>query len=478
MDTPFNWDKNHIFVPNIEHVWDDFADNSDMSAQETVSFGQAFQNFFTMFFSFSFAFELCAMVFLALMTSGRYRKDRKSVLRAILHGLVLAILSVPSSAIGYSLGASIGIERGFSPLFIVLGLLLPNIVYLLVWGKGTIWHRLLRASFCLSFSYLSTEIGHHCNMLIGMGDNSVAYDLLRALPYLIVVLAGVAVGQLKIHHVQKARNSLMAMCYLIWLVTLVLSYLSSQYPFPDVGMLILTLLLAVIDFWAFYIYYHVDKNHRVMAALEAEAQLNRAAMLMLRMNEESIARTTTARHDLKNTLAYVSELIQMHKYDEALSFLQESERKVEGDLPIVDCGNPVVSSIMNLEQKKAEYEKVTLKHRLIVPPALPIPDTTICSLMTNIIDNAIRGTKESSLEGYIDFSMVVSRSTLRMRCVNPTKLTAKPSSSSKKECGHGYGLTIIQNTIHELGGFVTIDVHDNEFIIDSVIGLDFKEEKA
>lgn len=442
---------------------------------EQVSFGQAIINFFTMFLGPAFIFESVAVVFLALQASGRYRYKRlNDFLIEFRDGFFLLLSTILTSCLGYSIGASTAI--GYSSIAVISGLLLPSVIYLAIFSKGLGMHRTLRTLFFFSIAYLITESAHHYNILIGQLGNRNLVEFLFCFPYLALIIAGLGVTNLKIHHVHKPANSLMVTCYLIWFLTFLFAFFSSLIEVTvrkdHILLLILTFVLAALDFWVYYIYYHVDKGQRVIAALETEAQLNSAAAIMLRMNEESIARTTATRHDLKNTLGFVSELIQEGRYEQALEFLGDTRKKMEGELPIVDCGNAVVSSLMNLERRKAGYEGIELKYRLVVPPDLPIADTALCSLLTNIIDNAIEGTKDSGKEGYVDFSMLLQRSILRIHCSNPTSLKTVPTHSSKKGAGHGYGMTIIKNVVAELGGYVGFSVEEGQFIVDVIIGLD------
>ena len=443
----------------------------------TVSFGEAFASFFTDWLGFSFVFECVCVAFLALQCTGRAHLKLKSILAEIGLGLGLVVLSLLFSAIGSSI--AMAFMPTHAPFFIIISLLLPNIVFVAIASKGNVVHHIMRTVFFFSVVYLATEIAHHYNVLVGPHTSGVGRDIAFCVPYLPLVFVGLAVGTQRVHHVLNFFNPVMVMCFLIWIFTFLFAVVSGYYQTDDVSihamMLVLMILLDIVDFWGMYIYYHVDKNQRTIAILTAQTQLNEAASVMLRMNEDSIARTTTARHDLKNTLSFVSQLISEGNYEQALAFLNESVGKVDGELPIVDCGNSTVSSIMNLERKKADFSGVELKYRLIVPPVLPISDTTLCSLMTNIIDNAVAGAKESGKEGYVDFSMITFGSVLRIHCENPTSHESVPSHSTKKGVGHGYGSAIIKNVIKELGGYVTSSIEGGKFNLDAVINLDFGE---
>ncbi len=55
-----------------------------------------------------------------------------------------------------------------------------------------------------------------------------------------------------------------------------------------------------------------------MMTIEAEATMNESASLMLKLNEESITKTSILRHDLKNHYAYIVSLAKEGKNEDIL----------------------------------------------------------------------------------------------------------------------------------------------------------------
>ena len=448
---------------------------------EKLSFGEAFGAFFTRFFGASSCVELMVFAFVAISLAGTFKKRKVIVFQHI--GFYLAVfgLTVLFMDIGFSI-AEAGELDPYRALLIVVFSLIPGAIYLGIFSKGNVWHRILRISYYLSVCYVVSEIGHNYNILIAnaVGDNRTLMEFLFCLPYLILVPISIWTGRLKLHHVEHFSSNLSILSALVFTFSLTIAYLSSRFDTDQLslrGWLILVLvLLMLIDVYGFGMHYVIDKRDRTISELNARAQLNEAASIMLALNEESIAQTTRARHDLKNTLSYLRDAITADKKEDALAFINETIGKAYGDMPIVDCGNRVVSSIMNLELSKAKLKAVELRYRLVVPKTLPISDGDLCSLITNIIDNAIEGALDSKKEGYIDFSIVATNSLLRIQCKNPTKRTSVPTFSSKSERGHGFGVSIIKSIVKEHKGYYEFSIVDGTFIVDCVLDLDMNKE--
>lgn len=447
------------------------------------TFPQALSNFFTMFLGPSLIVEILTMAFSAVCLTGSLKWKRNIILIHLLYFVGLFAVMFGTTMLGYATTGSIdNMPGGIMAPVIILFILAPGAIFLAFFSKGNGWHRALRITFYLSICYLTTEISHNFNLIIDefVTRGSALSAFLLCLPFLILIPALLYAGKLKIHHVIHFRKTLALQYLFVFLVVLATAFLSGFSLTTDVGYrawtIVILVLLGVVDLLAYASHYVTSKRERTIVTLQARSQLNEAASVMLKLSEEDIARNTRARHDLKNTLSYLREAIEHGRYEDALAFIDATAGKAYGDLQLVDCGNAVVSSIMNLELRKAKLSHAEIRYRLIVPPRLAIPDNDLCSLLTNILDNAIEGTSASGEQGYIDFSLVANEALLRIQCKNPTKAKVVPSFSTKTEEGHGHGTTIIKTIVKEYGGYYEFDVKDGTFCLDCVMNVSPKQE--
>lgn len=147
-----------------------------------------------------------------------------------------------------------------------------------------------------------------------------------------------------------------------------------------------------------------------------------------------------------------------------------------GNFHIVDCGNSVISSIINLELSKARLKNIDLKYLLAVPSTLPFKETDLCSLLTNAIDNSLEAMERDSCQGFVDVKMFVKEGYLRISVTNPTKLKELNLSTRKEKDEHGYGLKIIQKIVKSYNGFLHMELTDHIFHTDILLDMDMKGE--
>lgn len=145
-------------------------------------------------------------------------------------------------------------------------------------------------------------------------------------------------------------------------------------------------------------------------------------------------------------------------------------------LTFIDCGNATISSIMNIELSKCIRDNISLNHSLIVPSELPFVDYDLCSLFTNIIDNAIDATSAlKDKEKKINVIIRYKDPYLIAKITNPTDIKEENlnlvlSTTTKKEKEfHGYGTKIITEIAKKYHGNVKYKINDEGFVVSCML---------
>ena len=115
------------------------------------------------------------------------------------------------------------------------------------------------------------------------------------------------------------------------------------------------------------------------------------------------------------------------------------------------CQNRVVNAVMSEKAKQCRKRNIELDAELMVPAALRMDALQICSLFSNLMDNAIEAvTIENTKEcRWIRVNTEVKNAYLCIKISNP----AAPSHVvRKKRDGHGYGTKIIQDIVKQYDG--------------------------
>lgn len=133
-----------------------------------------------------------------------------------------------------------------------------------------------------------------------------------------------------------------------------------------------------------------------------------------------------------------------------------------------DCGNRLVNAILWSKGEEAKRRGIPLEPRAAVPEALPIAGHHLCSLLGNLLDNALDGSagvehprirvilrmKERYL--YCCVSNRVDSDVLRE---NPALHTTKREAQE-----HGYGIPTIKKIAELYQGMTDFEVQNGEFV--------------
>lgn len=166
----------------------------------------------------------------------------------------------------------------------------------------------------------------------------------------------------------------------------------------------------------------------------------------------------------RNNLDVVREvrpLLEDGRLEDAEQNLMDLLHKIEQTKEYPYCDIPIVNVILSEKQKICETEKIKLEVELNLPEQLNIKQMELCSIFSNLLDNAIRASKQVvdvTGEAGISLKAGVTGNYLIIKCVNPSL-----KEPGIKPEGNGYGFKILKDiagryhgdfrTIYENGNF-------------------------
>lgn len=104
--------------------------------------------------------------------------------------------------------------------------------------------------------------------------------------------------------------------------------------------------------------------------------------------------TRAFRHDIKNHLTVLSELLKAGQTDRAYEYLSNLEQAAAELSCSVRTGNPAVDALLGSKFSMAEQEGIRIQCELAIPEQSPMKDMDWCILLSNAVDNAIKACKE------------------------------------------------------------------------------------
>lgn len=178
--------------------------------------------------------------------------------------------------------------------------------------------------------------------------------------------------------------------------------------------------LWFINLMAYYQFYTIAQGAREnsdLLALRQKAEMEAEKYHATRLNYNGLR---AIRHEIRNHNFYKKVLLGESKIKLARQYLERVSARDTRCLKSFDSGNYAIDVVMNHEMAAARELGVTLKPGILVPHRLPFRDEDICSLLSNLLDNAMEAAAQSGMENpEVEISILPRQDDLFIRVVNP-----------------------------------------------------------
>ncbi len=180
------------------------------------------------------------------------------------------------------------------------------------------------------------------------------------------------------------------------------------------------------------------------------------------------------RHDYRNHISNMKIQLSEGNYDKLDEYLTELAGDLETVDTVIKTGNVMADAILNSKLSIAEKQGIRLNVKANIPDSIPMTDVELCSVLGNMLDNAIEACAKlpeeerfmrvyvSTLKGQLYFSVQNSAGKVIKR---------KGIYLSTKEGEHGYGLFRIDRIAKKYGGYVNRQNDEGIFATELMIPL-------
>ena len=169
--------------------------------------------------------------------------------------------------------------------------------------------------------------------------------------------------------------------------------------------------------------------------------------------------TKSFRHDIRNHIAVVKNLLQSGKLEEAVSYMEDMDDVAEKMSFPCSTNNPVVDILVGNKLGIAKSMGIDADCSLLLPYPCGIRDIDICIVLSNALDNAIHAVKglDDSIEKYIRVSGRIQGDLLMIEIEN--------SFPGKGVFKKGRGLSNIKKVVEKYDGAMNIETQENVFVL-------------
>ena len=167
------------------------------------------------------------------------------------------------------------------------------------------------------------------------------------------------------------------------------------------------------------------------------------------------------RHDINNQIAAAHQLIDLDKKEHAEELLNELKQSLANTTEYTYCQNAIVNAVLTEKQKECAAMEIKLDTEIIISEKCNVTPIHLCSIFTNILDNAIRACKSLAKEQrVIELRTAVKGAYLHIKCINPVA-----DNKDKERHGKGYGKTILTDIADHYNGKFSAEKVDNTYVV-------------
>jgi len=244
-----------------------------------------------------------------------------------------------------------------------------------------------------------------------------------------------------------------------------------QYFGPILCAIIMTNIPVIYYFFASIIQAYEEQKR-----LDRALHYTRSELDKYRLSAEIHENIRKERHELRNRYFYIQTLLKEQQYRKLENFLDKEIGNQMQSLSEISSGNLLMDYILTSKIQEAHKLNIKTYVEVLVPENLPISDDNLCTILLNLLDNAIEA---STLEENPDIQIIIKciGDYLIVRILNKTSsdiLKENPSLATTKEDKdfHGQGLNIIRDTVRKNNGIFRYTMEGEYFCVTVMIPLE------
>ncbi|NBI16662.1 GHKL domain-containing protein [Neglecta sp. X4] len=234
---------------------------------------------------------------------------------------------------------------------------------------------------------------------------------------------------------------------------------SFEYLFSHWQLLVMHLLGLLSLFCILFFYRKLQQNFRLSTEISLLEQEEHSLNQYVEEAKTRYDETKSFRHDIRNHIAVVKNLLQSGKLEEAVSYMEDMDDMAEKMSFPCSTNNPVVDILVGNKLGIAKSMGIDVDCSLLLPYPCSLKDIDICIILSNALDNAIQAVKrlDAGMEKYIHVSGRIQGDFLMMEIEN--------SFHGKGAFKKGTGLSNVKKVAEKYGGAMSIETQENKFVL-------------
>ena len=301
-------------------------------------------------------------------------------------------------------------------------------------------------------------------------------SLLSAILNLIVLIVAIPVIIVFMHMAVKPVIAVNTPAWKYMWIFPAFSYLilrTNDYLYSDLISLRYLIALSLIFTVSLLVFYF---SMRMIMQIDKNAKLTQSVAMtgqqLILMDEHyttiqtHIAETKRAEHDMRHHLSVIQSYISTGDIKSLSDYLNKYLESLPGNKDITFCDNFAVNSVLQYYILMAKKESIEVDVQLEVPETMSIPDSDLCIIFGNTVENAIEACRRVDGERYIKIRSSLMENMFTIIIANSFDGTTKKEGDiymSQKHEGKGIGISSVKAVVEKYGESAQFETNGNEF---------------
>ncbi|MCD8142685.1 MAG: GHKL domain-containing protein [Clostridiales bacterium] len=234
-------------------------------------------------------------------------------------------------------------------------------------------------------------------------------------------------------------------------------------------------MLLVISFSTYALFVQLAREMEKQMDLQLTNQSLAFQVRQMDNAQIMLEQTKAARHELKNNYFYLESLLRQEKYEEMQQFLEQVIWPQFERQELVSTGNEFVDMLLSQKVVEARRQNIPIVLDVCLPKELGIQRQLLCSLLFNLLDNAIEASchtlspdifcvmREQKGYLYLEVRNKIDHSVLEE---NPGFRTTKSDQDN-----HGIGMKMIRQVVKRCDGSLEIREENGYFVVQTLLPI-------
>lgn len=221
-----------------------------------------------------------------------------------------------------------------------------------------------------------------------------------------------------------------------------------------------TILAALDVLFLFYIS-RIEKNSRLEAEIAVMKYAGNLEREYYRSIESKRYETAKIRHDIRNQMLVVSQLVESDNISEMRQLIGDIEQQLEHTGEAIFCSVPIIEAVMVQKKEVCAENDIRLEADINISSTGDISLMHLCSIFSNLMDNAINANLSlpEECERYIRITAHEKQGYIAVKTENPSD---RRNGKLQPDRSTGYGLKILRDISAGYGGDFSAECRDGK----------------